>query len=237
MKKLLLALNVSALLLLSNNALAANRNVVFAGYSFGQDISYAYAGGATAINGNIDKDDFLLRIGGAFGQYNYSTTAFDDQHVRGQISSTDLMLGYQKNLGSYGLVTVYGGVTYDNYKLNKGDNSSRVAGGKTGAKGQFELFLTPTKHIVLTNISNYSSAYNSYWSRTTAGWNFGDFVFGPEITFLGNRSFNQQRYGGRFSQIKLGFVEMAVAAGYMRSNGFSAGDDGAYTSIEFASKF
>jgi hypothetical protein len=158
-----------------------------------------------------------------------------DANVQGRVSSSDLMAGYQKYFNG-GRLTVYGGGNYDDYSLNKPDNASRVGGGKFGAKGQIELFLTPTKDLVINNISNYTSAYHSYWSQTYVGWNFGKLVAGPEVAFLGNTAFRQQRFGLNLSNIDIGLAKIYVAGGYMRSFG-SIGDDGAYTSIGFSKQF
>lgn len=233
MKKILLT---TALLLASANVFAAERNVVFAGYSFGEDNDYVYAGGATALNGNIEKDGVLLRVGGGYGRYNYATTAFSDGHVEGQVSSGDLMAGYQQNF-SKGRVTVFGGANYDNYKLDKGDNGNRVTGGKVGAKGQIELTLRPVKNVLFENISNYTSAFNSYWSQTFLGYDCGKAAVGPEFVTLGNRSFRQQRFGAKVAHIDVASTDVSASVGYLRSMGYAAGDDGAYASIGFAKKF
>jgi len=236
MKKTAQILAAVATIAFATNSQAADRNVVFAGYSFGEDNSYAYFGGATALNGNLDKNGLLLRVGGGYGQYNYSTPAVSTQHADGQVSSTDLMLGYSHHFNKSNFVTLYAGGNYDNYKLDQGDNGNRVAGGKAGGKVQFEAFLNPIKNISITNITNYTSVYNAYWTQTSVGYQFGKVTFGPEVAFLGNRAFNQQRFGARFSEIKLGALDLYVAGGYLKSSG-KAGDDGAYTTIGFASRF
>lgn len=238
MKKILptLLLTISTLTLSSQMASAANQNVVFGGYSFGEDVSYGYLGGATALSGDIEKDGVLLRVGGGLGKYNYSAPSAVGGAVTGQVSSVDLMVGYQQNF-DYGRLATYLGANYDNYKLNKADNGNRVTGGKSGAKGQVELLLEPSKCITIQNVTSYTSAYNAYWSQTSIGHNFSKVTFGPEVAFLGNRSFNQQRVGGKFSKIKIALAELYLSAGYMKSSGVSSGDDGAYTSIGLSSKF
>ena len=236
MKKTLASLLfVGSLLVLSKPAVAANKNAIFTGFNFGEDTSYIYLGGVSALNGDIEKDGALLRVGAGYGQYKYSAPAVEGNNVRGQVSSSDLMVGYQKNF-TYGRIAFYAGGNYDNYKLNKNDEGNRVVGGKSGAKGQVELWLNPLQNLVLRNVTNYTSAYNSYWSQTFAGWNFGNFVFGPEVAFLGNRSYNQQRFGLGFSDIDLGLGKLSLAGGYMKSSG-KAADDGAYASVGFSSKF
>lgn len=237
MKKLLITtLLVSGISIFSQSASAANSNLLFGGYSFGEDNSYTYFGGAKALNGDLEKDGALLRVGGGYGQYNYATPeASFGNNVRGEVSSADLMLGYNRHF-TQGAVTLFAGGNYDNYKLNRGDNSNRVTGGKPGGKVQLEALFEPIKQISIINISNYTSVFNAYWSQTVIGYNFVNLTFGPEITFLGNRVFNQQKFGGRISNIKLGIVNLYISGGFLKSSGL-AGDEGAYTAIGFASKF
>lgn len=216
-------------------ALASEANLVFGGYSLGKDVSYGYLGAVRAINNDINKDGSLIRIGGGYGKYKYSAPSVSNSDVQGHVSSSDLMYGYQKFFDK-GRITVFGGANYDDYNINKADNSNNVAGGKFGAKGQIEITLNPVKNIVLSNISSYTSAYNSYWSQSYIGYDFGKFVFGPEAAFLGNRAFNQQRFGGNISNIDLKFAKLYFAAGYMRSFG-NFGDDGAYTTVGLSSQF
>jgi hypothetical protein len=56
-------------LFVADLALAKEANVVFGGYSLGNDVSYGYLGGARALNGDLDKDGALLRVGGGYGKY------------------------------------------------------------------------------------------------------------------------------------------------------------------------
>jgi hypothetical protein len=226
---------VILLVAISTSANAATRNVVFGGASFGEDNSYYYLGGVSAVNGDLDRDDLLLRASVGYGKYNYRAPALVEEKESGQVSSTDLMVGYQKYF-STGRVSVFGGANYDDYRLHKNDPSNRVNGGKFGAKGQFELMLDLTKELTFNNISSYSSAYNSYWISNSVAWNFDKFSFGPEMIFIGNTSFDQQRIGGQFSRINFGSVALSLSGGYLKSAG-KAGDDGYYTSIGLASRF
>ncbi len=167
---------------------------------------------ASAINGDIEKDSVLLRVGAGYGQYNYATPGVAENSVTGAVSSYDLMVGYQKYF-SLGRVTAYTGANYDNYDLSPNDSANRVNGGKKGAKGQIELTLNPAKNISFNNISSYSTAYRNYWTRTILGLNCGNFIVGPEAIFLGNTSFNQKRFGLNFSEIDLGFAKGSLSGG------------------------
>jgi hypothetical protein len=236
MKKILAALLGSCFVFLNSaESFAANSNALFAGYNSGQNTSYSYLVGVKALNGDIEKDGLRLRVGGGYGRYSYTKTSVVGNSVTGQVSSGDLMTGYQKGF-DIGHVTAYLGVNHDNYRLNREDPLNTVVGGKSGIKGQFEFLLNPFERVVVQNITNYTSAYHAYWSQTYLGWDFCKFVFGPEASFLGSRSFTQQRFGAKFSRVNIGPFESYLSGGYMKSSGFS-GSDGAYTEIGLATKF
>lgn len=235
-KNLISAIALGVVILSAQSALAQNANVVFAGANAGRNISYGYIGGANALNGDIEKDGVLLRVGGGYGQYTYQTPAVTGGNVRGTINSADLMAGYQHNF-ELGRAVIYAGGTHENYDLNKPDNVNRVSGGKAGGKGQFELTLNLCEKLTAQNISNYSSPYHSYYSQTSLNWNFGQFSFGPEVAALGNTTFKQQRFGGTFSDINFFNIgKVYLGGGYLKSSG-TLGNDGGYVSAGIASKF
>lgn len=233
MKKLFV---ITLCLLLSKNVFATEANSVFGGYSSGAGYNYGYLGGARALSGDIDKDGALLRVGAGFGTYKYKVQSLPRNGAEGKVGTGDLMAGYQKFFEK-GRVTFYGGVSYGDYHLNENDNFNKAAGSAVGAKGQLELFLEPVKNLLVENISSYDSVYNTYWSQTFVGWHFAKFAVGPEVAFLGNRAFDQQRAGLKFSDINLShFAKMYVSAGYMKSTG-SMGSDGVYGSVGLSRKF
>lgn len=236
MKKLIVTALSFGALTVASEAFAHNSSIVFAGANSGRNIAYGYLGAATALNGNIEKNGVLLRASGAYGRYTYQTQAVTGGNVRGDLSTSDFMLGYQQNL-DFGRLTVYGGGTHENQSLNKGDGSNRVVGGRNGVKGQIELTLKLTKNLVGENISNYSTPFHSYWSQTFVGYDFDKFTFGPEVALLGNTAFNQQRFGAKVGNISLcNNTKLYVSGGYLKSSGL-LGNDGGYAAVGIASKF
>jgi hypothetical protein len=236
MKKILkIASAIAMISAFSANAGAASSNAVFGGYSFGEDNQFAYLGGVTALNDNIDSDGFLLRSAVGYGKYNYATQAVANNHVNGDVSAVDLMLGYQKFSGQSS-VALYVGGNYDDYDLDQNDPYNSVSDGKFGGKAQLEFSLALAQNIRLTNVSNYTSVFNAYYTQSDLSYNFGSFAFGPQAIFLGNKEFDQQRFGATISQIDFKYFIAYISGGYLKSAGL-AGDDGAYTAIGFSTKF
>jgi len=237
MKKTLGIVTLGLAVLTSSLAYAKDSSVVFGGGSVGQDTAYGYLGAVTAINGNIDRNGFLARVSGGYGSYKYDSTTFT-RNVDGNFGTADVMAGYQQIL-DMGHVAGYVGYTYEDHNLSPKDVGNEVRGGKSGAKAQVELDLNLDPHMVLKNVSNYSTPFDSYWTQTYVGWKCpkGKLSVGPEIAFLGNDEFDQQRYGIRVDDIKIiKKTQLYVSGGYLKAEGLGS-NDGAYGSIGFSSKF
>ncbi len=238
MKKIFtVILQIALLTAIAQNVSASdkNANMIFAGFSAGEDNNYGFVGAVHAVNGDINKDGVLLRVSAGQGKYNYATVASTTNSVDGTITSSDLMLGYQDYF-SKGHVTLYLGGNYDNYYLSPDDVNNHVIGGKAGAKGQLEFAYDVAKDVALNHITSYSTAFHSYWTRTDIALDCGHFAVGPEFIFLGNDAFNQQRQGLAITKMNFTYFEAAISGGYMKSSG-KAGDDGYYATIFLAKKF
>lgn len=210
---------------------ATNSTAVYGGYLASDDNSYAYLGGIKAINNDLRKDGFLLKAATGYGTYDYQSA---DNHFSGRIAAGEFAVGYQKYF-NLGRVSFYFGGDYQDSKISPEDINNNNSGGDFGAKGQFELSLNIDK-VRVNHLSSYSGAYNSYWTYNMIGWDFGHFIFGPEATFLGNKAFDQQRYGASVSNINLAnFAKLQLSAGKMFVS--RRGDDSFYASVALAKEF
>lgn len=250
----------------NNNAYAQNSkkgNAVFLGGSALKNSVYGYIGAIRAINGDIYRSGYLLRVDGGYGKYNYnaltSNLRNDDgsqyvsdsstTNVRVNITSGSLMTGYQAVFGA-SYFTAYIGGNFDNYANSKQDSSSSVSGGKPGVKGQIEFLLAPFSVVSFSSSSSISSAFTSYYSRNSLDFHCCGFSFGPEATFLGNKAYNQQRYGLSISDISFWSIKLSLSGGYAElttksNNGDNSSDTvsnsvtvkGAYGSIGLSTIF
>ena len=222
-------------LLIAPTAGRAESTQAFGGFSFSPNAWYGYAGASTAINGDLYKDGVVARASIGGGQYDYSTVAVTGGKVDADVVAVDIMGGYQKyfSLG-YGQKvsrgTLYAGADYQNHSLSPSDSSARVKGGEYGFKTLAELNLNVTDQISAQLIGSYSTGFNTYWSRERVGYDIGFGTVGPEFTFLGNKSFDQRRFGAYIGEVSVvKNVKASASVGY--SDSLRRGKDGAYGEI------
>lgn len=226
-----------AIVLAGVPASAKAENVgIWTGVDFGPDSYFAYLGGVAGIMGQdiSTQSGFLARIAGGYGQYDYNTVAVVGGNVDGDVAQGDLMIGYRSVFPS-GNLSVFVGGEYQNHDQSPRDLGNSVDGSEGGVKGLAELSLNLVSQLDFNGIGSYSTAFDSYWSLATLGWNFGPVTIGPEVRFLGNEEFDQIRYGGQAGNIDLGFANVSIYGGYASTRG--RGDDGAYGGIGFGKRF
>jgi len=215
----------------------AESTSVFTGFDAKKNSYYLYAGGVTALQGQdiLTQDGFLVRGMLGFGQYTYKTVAVPGGSVDGDVYDADLMLGYGHFFDG-GSISVYLGPNYENQDLSPNDASNSANGDKVGAKGQLELTINPVANISAGAIGAYSTAYRTYWSQLHAEYDFCSFKLGPEVSFLGNKEYDQQRYGAALRDIDVGFAKTKLYVGWANSDGANS-DDSIYGGIGFSRAF
>ncbi|NBX04075.1 MAG: cellulose biosynthesis protein BcsS [Alphaproteobacteria bacterium] len=223
---------------LASTAAHAESTLVFTGASFTEDSYYTYLGGVTALNHDLGKDGFLVRASGAWGEYSYDRTGTTS--VDGDVGAGDLMVGYQHffaaaNAFKGGRVTLYVGGDYQNHDLNTVDTLNPVRGSEGGLKGQADLSLNLIDKVSLDLNGSYSGAFNTYWSKAQLGYDINGIKVGPEASFLGSESYDQQRYGAFVKGIDLGVAKLGGSAGYADS--IRRGNDGAYGEVGLSFTF
>lgn len=241
MKKSALALLLAGTILTAATTANAEKSGVWGGVDVAPDSYYLYLGAVTAIGGQNDietESGWLLRGDVGYGEYDYNTILPGPTNavIDGDIVSVDAMIGYRHffNTGA-NHITVYAGGELQNHDQSPRDLANTVEGSEFGGKASIELNVTPIEDIVVNTIGIYSSAFSSYWARGFVGYDMTSVTVGPEVRFLGNDEFNQRRLGLTFTDIDLGITSLTVSGGYANTSG--NGDDGAYGTLGFSSKF
>jgi len=236
MSRIVSVVSLVGALALAPSLANAESTLAFTGFSVSPDSWYTHVGATTAINHDIYKDGFLLRGSVGGGEYDYNAAS----KINGDVVATDLMVGYQHyfttSLSSKSSrMTGYIGGDYQNHDLSPNDPAARVNGSEFGLKGQAELVLNLSDKIVADLVGNYSNAFDTYWSRSRLSYDFGPVAIGPEATFMGSKSFDQQRFGA-FANIPLvKNVVGSIGGGY--SDAKRRGEDGGYADISISCIF
>lgn len=211
------------------------------GVSASPDAWYGYLGATHAVHGDLYKDDWMIRGSVGGGNYDYDTTAVASGNVDSDVVAADLMVGYQHyfptNAGTgKGRVSFYAGADFQDHDLDNFDASNSVRGNQFGAKALLEVIGDLTQHTSADVAGTYSTAFDTYWSRGRIGYNPGKVRIGPEVVFLGNDEFDQQRYGAFFDRIVVSDnVWLSLSGGYANSR--RRGDDGGYGDVSLTVDF
>jgi Cellulose biosynthesis protein BcsS len=173
--------------------------VTFSGIDVAPDSFYIYKGTIISLNRNLDKDGFVLRLFGGYGDYSYDENTVPGGRVDGNVKQFDVMIGYTATLGRVS-VGAYVGVDYQNQRLNPPDPQNPVSGSETGLKIAADLETDRERAGPYASVAgNYSTAFDSYWARARVGYNFGKVIFGPEVIASGNEGYNGHRLGAFLS--------------------------------------
>ena len=236
-KALKISLLLAALLAAPVSSAQAAGSKVWTGVDFGPKSYYTYVGGVTGLTGQniLNQDGWLLRASAGYGQYNYDTVAVAGGNVDGKVKDGDLMLGYGHEITN-GRITGYIGAETQDQNLSPNDVNDAVRGAAAGLKAQAELELKPVDKVSANVVGSYSTAFRTYWTHGDVGYDLGYVTVGPEVGFIGNSAYNQSRFGGALSNIKLcDFAKAKVYAGYADTQGLGA--SGAYGGLGLSANF
>ncbi len=216
---------------------AADDTIGFAGIDVKEDSAYVYAGAIHAFRGlGVDGPALKVFVGG--GEFDYDTDAsgaYPGGNVDADSRAADLMIGYRKHTGNLQL-GIYAGVNYqdvdqDLIKAGGTKTDADVDGSETGFKVGFEVNRSAAQGPYVDVRGNYSTAYDTYWTRGRVGWKVGSVTIGPEVAFMGNDDFDQERAGVFF----LFSNNVNAAIGYADTDG--NGGDSAYGSLGVSTTF
>lgn len=223
-----------ALLALSSVAQADEHTEAWTGIDFSPRSVYGYVGAFTTLQGQtIHQEGWLLRGSAGYGRFRYNTTAVLSGHVTGHVTDGDLMAGYQSVSGP-ATAKFFIGPDVENLRDSPTDPNSHH-GTRAGAKALAEIETKWDDSFRMGAMGDYSTAFQTYWSRIDGGFNFWHLSVGPEVQFLGNDDFNQFRFGGAISGINLGPVSFRGDAGKAWTRG--NGKDGAYGGVSVSVGF
>jgi hypothetical protein len=165
------------------------RGYWYSGFDFVSGAQYAYTGGSIALNGDLSRDGFHVR---AYGSW----VGYDLNPGHGQGYQTDLMLGYRLSSNENFDAGLYIGADYQNYTNHPFDPTQKPRGTEWGFKvvGEVEGSREKTPYYYALN-GEYSTSFNSYWTRARVGLNVKGYTFGPEGIAEGDVGFDAQRVG------------------------------------------
>ena len=164
----------------------------YAGADVTENAHFLYAGHVHAIDGDINKDGYLLRLGVGYGKYSYDTVASPNGEVEADLGTAEIAVGYQwlceKNPTNR--LSLYLGLNYEDHSLDFQDTNNVSRGDEIGAKVQGEAQIALTEEITYSGLASYSTAFDTYYTKHRATMGFDGFVAGPEFIALGSETFD-----------------------------------------------
>lgn len=222
-------------------ATTAKSVVTFSGADWVKDASYFYSGVILALNRDLARDGLRLKgfAGVPLYEYNSNGIKFDGDGVQ-----ADLMIGYSW-IRPFLTFSAYVGIDYQDYDVTPHDPDSKVTGSETGFKVSADLSSAYDSPFYINLIGSYSTAFDSYWTRSRIGYNGGRLVIGPEVVAMGNEGYRAHRIGG-FVSIPLELTsgvhsEISAHLGHQYvdedEGGSFHGGEGTYGGIDFSLVF
>ena len=224
--------------------------VTYSGIDFVEDAHFFYSGGIIALNGDISRNGFLLKGFVGTGDYEYPTSSVPGGNVDADATDLAALAGYQIYSGNYRFAA-YVGVNWIDNDLNPKDPTNPTAGSETGFAVSGEFDTVQSRPLYLSLIGQYSTAYETYWSRVRPGYRFGTWVVGPEGIFMGDETYDAQR-AGAFVSVPINIkrdvtFELTFSGGYQWigedevDGGFFGGpagtSDGGYGNVNISAAF
>ncbi len=206
--------------------------VLFGGFDDRTHSYYGYAGAVYAFNGNIAADGFLVRGLILYNPYDYTSTAVAGGVVDGKMTSANLMLGYQKNIGNL-VARFYVGGEYEGHRLSPDNPFDSNGGDHWGVHLRGDLETAYLSKIYGSLLSSYGSATERWWVRGRGGYNFNGIILGPEGVLTGNRVTKEQRVGGFITVRTWAPFELSISAGYSHTDEVRGGGS-AYGTLELS---
>lgn len=200
----------------------------FSGADFSPHSQYYYLGAVFPLMEDSSRSQFVLRTYGSFNRYDYISDPSLGTEINVHEWQADVMLGYTYDLKD-AAIAVYVGVDRQKHTSSPFDPSSQTLGSETGFKvaGEFETSSELPYYVNLDG--EYSTAFDSYWSRLRLGCNVGPVTVGPEGSVEGTTGYDVQRLGA-FGRIDLNAAanvpaSLTVSAGHQFVRGSDGGAD------------
>ena len=227
------------------------------GGDFVQDSTFFTSGVTISLNGDSNKSGYRLKVEGGIGDYQYDTDVVPTGKVDADVWAGGAWIGYQFVMPIH-TFSIYIGGDYQNTDLTPNDPTNETRGSKFGFSTEAEFENIGDGPIYYGIDGIYSTGWNTYWTRARVGYRFhdGEWIIGPEATFLGDMTFDNQRLGG-FVDFPLRLartlrLDVSLGAGYSfgggNNNNNGTGDvggagiggssqDSAYFTFDISSNF
>ena len=197
--------------------------VAFAGIEGRANLRYGYAGTVISVDGHdLGSSGWIVKAIVGYGEYKYNQSSAKKGYVDGKITNAEIELGHEFRTGDGHLFSVLVGPDYQRNKLSPKDATNKSGGDKWGAQIGFEFITDPSKFLNVEFDASVSTANRNYNTRLRPGVKWGMVRLGPEASFSGSRSHNEQR-GGLFATAQFDGWSASLHGGLSSHRGSNGG--------------
>jgi len=187
---------------------------------------------------DLDTSGARVWISAGAGGYKY---AAQGTLFRGLYETGEMLAGYGFEGNTYS-INVLAGLNAINDMVTPFDPDNKVQGTQGGLKVRMDAYTTPTSTTMTYGEAEYSTAFSTFYLSQKFGFDITNssadsenkIYVGPMASFLGDLRFTQWRVGAHISNLKLGKLDVDLAAGYADD---SVVGTGAFSTVELSSKF
>jgi cellulose biosynthesis protein BcsS len=215
-----------------------------AGFDAAPQSLYWYKEAIVALNRDIAKSGFLMRLSGGVAVYNYAGPT--GATIDGTLWQFDAMPGYQYVRGA----ETFGasiGLDYQDSLLSPSDPTNPVRGTALGFKVAVNYeFEDDKKPFEASLASEYSTAFETYYAELRVGARLSDKLsLGPAAEVDGTTGYNGQRLGAYatydFDLAKGVTLDVTIVGGHQFVSGDGqagpSGGAGTYGTLELTTNF
>jgi len=224
---------------------ASARDVMLlGGTTFSSESKYYYLGAIVPLtNPSLDRNGVLLRLWGAYKDFNYTTTlpggaAGIPTDISVDGPEGELAIGYQWRANPETGVSAYLGVVQRSLDASPNDPASKATTKDTGYKVQLEG-TTRSGSFGISGIASYTFEFEDYWGRVRPAWypSRGGLHIGPELVLMGGDNWDKQQLGIFVGGISLGRNAALELKAGAEQGSRSNNNTRAYGGIAFSVRF
>lgn len=171
----------------------------------------------------MTQSGLRVRIGGLASGYSYYSATPGLGKVNGVMVGGSFLIGYEWVI-QRATIAAFAGGDINHTSISPNDPNNSVKGTRGGLKLGVDFYVTPTDSTMIAGVVTYSTNYNAYYGRLKFGFAIANHTYvGPEVLALGDNFFQQWRFGGHVSGLRLGMLQFGVSGGFLNDRVRGAG--------------
>jgi len=198
-----------------------DRGVAFVGGDIREKSKYSYLGTVFALDHPLGGHGWIGRAVVGYGQFDYSSTGVPGGKVDGSVTNFDVGVGYEFTVDKKHHASLHVGPDYQRIDSDPVDVKNKSRGSTYGVRFGAEALTDPEAMFGLELDASVSTANRTYYGRGRVGYKINMIHVGPEINFLGSKSYREQRYGA-FLSANFDRWSLGINTGYSTSKGRTA---------------